>query len=184
MGGSAAARIDQQRCGAALAPGASVRRVEGAACDAILIDPVGLTDDDAAMGLIRTGEQPAGVADGEPIGMAEIVGPATHQARPGPAVQGLLERQAHTGDSGDQADGDGLHSAEIEGAQDIQQRRVADDTARGADTPARPVSTVATTTPAMPASGMRRVARPRRKAAIAMPMSRIGPNKATAGQPP
>ena len=112
MGGSAAARIDQQRCGAALAPGAAVRRVEHAACDAILIDPVGLTDDDAAMGIIRTGKQPAGIAEGQPIGMAEIVGAAPHQARPRPAVQGLLKRQAHTGDGGDQADGDGLHSAD------------------------------------------------------------------------
>ena len=137
MGGSAAARIDQQRRGAALAPGASVCWIEGAACDAIPIDPVGLTDNDAAMGLIRTGEQPAGVADGEPIGVAEIVGPSTHQARSGSAAQGLLERQTNTGDSSDQADGGCLHSAEIEGAQDIQQRRAADDTVPGADTPAR-----------------------------------------------
>jgi hypothetical protein len=95
MGGAAAARIDQQRCGAALAPGAAVHRVEHAACDAILIDPVGLTDDDAAMGIIRTGKQPACVAEGQPIGMAKIVGAAPHQARPRPAAQRLLQRQAH-----------------------------------------------------------------------------------------
>jgi hypothetical protein len=58
--------------------------------------------------------------------MAEIVGAAPHQARPGPAVQGLLKRQPHTGDGRDQADGDCLHSTEIDGAHDIEQWRVAE----------------------------------------------------------
>ena len=146
----------------------------------ILIDPVGLTDNDAAMGIIRTGKQPAGVAEGQPIGMAEIVGAAPHQARPRPAVQGLLKRQAHTGDGGDQADGDGLHSAEIEGAHDIEQWRVAE--IRRETLILRPDRQHCCDDNAGKA-GKRRVARPRRQAAIAMPMSRIGPNKATAGQP-
>ena len=103
-----------------------VCRIEGAACDAILIDPVGLADDDAAMGRVRAGEQSARVADGEPIGMAEIVGATADQARAGSAAHGLLERQADAHGSSGQPDRERLQSAEIEGAQKIQQRRVAE----------------------------------------------------------
>jgi hypothetical protein len=75
---------------------------------------------------IRTGEQPAGGANGEPIGMAEVVGPATHQARDGPAAHGALNRQTHADGGSDNADHGRLQNAEIEGAQNIQQRRAAD----------------------------------------------------------
>jgi hypothetical protein len=65
--------------------GADLARTIWGLCarDAVPIDPVGLTDEDVIMGLIRTGEQPAGVADGEPVGVAVVVGPARPRTRRG-----------------------------------------------------------------------------------------------------
>ena len=57
VGGARAAGIDQQWRGAALTPGGFVGRVEGAAGDPVLVDAVGLTDDDAAKGFVRPGKR-------------------------------------------------------------------------------------------------------------------------------
>ena len=62
---------------------ALVGRVEGAAGDAVLVDAVGLADDDAAKRRPRSGEQTARVAHGEPVGVAKIVGAAADEARAG-----------------------------------------------------------------------------------------------------
>ena len=107
MGGAGAAGIDQQRRGAALAPAGFVRRVAGAAADPVLVDAVSLADDDAAKGFVRSGEQAARLAHGEPIGVAEIIGPATDQARAASAAE-PLKSEAPTEQRGETADRDSL----------------------------------------------------------------------------
>ena len=81
VGGTGAARVDQQRRGAAAAPAGPGGRIEGDTGDAVLVDAVGLADDDAAIGGIRAGEQALRVAHGQPGGVAEIVGARAQQQR-------------------------------------------------------------------------------------------------------
>src|SRR5262245_56209507 len=82
-----------------LTPGAPVRRIERPAGHAILIDAIRLADDDAATGLVGAGEVATRVADGQPVGMAEIVRPATNQAR-ADGAEAPLERQLRADDRG------------------------------------------------------------------------------------
>ena len=74
--------------------------------DPVLVDAVSLAHDDATKGFVRSGEQAARLAHGEPIGVAEIIGPATDQARA--ASPEPLKSEAPTEQRGEAADRDSL----------------------------------------------------------------------------